>query len=83
MDIIDKIIIEEVIKSNRMLCPNCGINTATECMHSWTDYWGEFSCDPPEEDFDDGCDDCKHIWCNECKEKERIFMILQEEDFII
>jgi len=82
MGIIDKIIIEEVIKSNRVLCPNCGVNLSNDCGYSLFDYDNEFSCEAPEE-IEEECDNCKHIWCNECKEKERIFMILQEEDFII
>jgi hypothetical protein len=51
-------------------CPKCGKNLASNCSYLTRDYWGDFDCEAPEDDtFEFNCDNCKYLFCAECKAK--------------
>lgn len=51
-------------------CPNCGEREAVPCQYIRYDpYNGDYDCDAPEASIDT-CDNCKHIFCDECRKKK-------------
>ena len=50
-------------------CPKCGKNPRSDCgflVRSSTTDGAEFDCLAPDTDSPP-CDDCYHVWCDECK----------------
>ena len=61
-----------------MPCPGCGVNASLDCGYGVWDYEGDFDCEAPDIDGEP-CDDCHHLWCNDCKLKNA--MEFQKEEF--
>ena len=52
-------------------CPKCGRNPRRDCGYkivipSTTDHPQDFDCEAPDTNGEP-CDDCHHVWCDECK----------------
>lgn len=61
-------------------CPGCGLRPARDCGYGVRDPWtNEFDCEAPENDPDSDeelwCEDCHHLYCEQCQEWEDLFKI--------